>query len=127
MRRQPQPGKRPGRERGQATLELVGITPILILVALAAVQLGLAIYAVQQAGTASRAAARTASHSHPGTSVTQAGRDSMSDWLAKKATFTQSVGGQSDEVEVTAKVPIPSIVPGLGLGTAERTVTMPRD
>ncbi|MYX55476.1 septum formation initiator, partial [Streptomyces sp. SID8382] len=48
-----------GRDRGSASIEFLGFLPILILVALAAVQLGIAAYAAQQAGTAARAAART--------------------------------------------------------------------
>ena len=54
-----------GRDRGQASIEFLGFLPILLLVALAVVQLGLAAYAVQQAGTGARAAARTASMDGP--------------------------------------------------------------
>ena len=61
----------PARLRGPAatgarsSIEFLGFLPILLLVALAVVQLGLAAYAVQQAGTAARAAARTASMDGP--------------------------------------------------------------
>ncbi len=45
----------PARDRGQVAIEYLGFIPILLLVALAAVQLGLVAYTAQQAGTAARA------------------------------------------------------------------------
>ncbi|MDX3851676.1 TadE/TadG family type IV pilus assembly protein [Streptomyces sp. AK02-01A] len=114
------------RDRGQAAVELVGWIPLLLLVALAAVQLGLAIFAVQQAGTASRAAARVASQSdYMDVDYETAGRAAMSDWLAQDAEFTAPTAG--DAVTVTARVQIPSLLPGVTLGDAERSATMPRD
>jgi Flp pilus assembly protein TadG len=106
-------------------VEYIGMLPVLILIGLAVIQLGLAAYTVQQAGTASRAAARTASHDHPEIGYEQAGRSAMSGWLADDATFT--LAGAADEVTVTAKVAIPSVIPGVGFGDTERTTTMPRD
>ncbi|MFC8014093.1 TadE family protein, partial [Streptomyces cinereoruber] len=55
----PQPGR--ARDRGQAAVEYLGFLPILLLVGLAGLQLGIAAYAAQQAGTAARASARAAS------------------------------------------------------------------
>ena len=52
---------RKNRDRGQVALEYLGFVPLLILVALAGIQLGLIAYAAQQAGTAARAGARAAS------------------------------------------------------------------
>lgn len=46
-----------GRDRGQVALEYLGFLPVLILVAMAGVQLGLIAYTAQQAGTAARAGA----------------------------------------------------------------------
>ncbi|MFE0771905.1 TadE/TadG family type IV pilus assembly protein, partial [Streptomyces sp. NPDC058861] len=46
------------RDRGQAAVEYLGFLPILLLVGLAGLQLGIAAYAAQQAGTAARAAGR---------------------------------------------------------------------
>ncbi|MFI5757355.1 TadE/TadG family type IV pilus assembly protein [Streptomyces sp. NPDC051569] len=122
-----EPGREPGRtrERGQAALEYVGVITLLLLVALAAIQLGIAAYAVQQAGTASRAAARAASYREARTNYADAGRAAMSPWLAKGAHFT--LGGGGDEVEVTARVRIPSILPVFELPDASRSVTMPLD
>ncbi|MEU5540912.1 TadE/TadG family type IV pilus assembly protein [Streptomyces sioyaensis] len=116
----------PGRDRGQVSLEFLGFLPILLVVGLAVVQLGLAAFAVQQAGTGARAAARTASMDradHPA-DPQAAGRAAMSDWV--KAGIT--VGGDGgDSVRATVQVTIPSIIPGVDdFGTARRSATMPR-
>ncbi|MFH0242574.1 TadE/TadG family type IV pilus assembly protein [Streptomyces sp. HK10] len=113
-------------DRGQVAVEYIGMLPVLILVGLALIQFGLAAYTIQQAGTASRAAARMASHDRPGMPPAQAGREAMSDWLADGARFRQWAGAH-DEVKVTATVRIPSIIPGVSFGDTERTTTMPRD
>ncbi|GHH77387.1 septum formation initiator [Streptomyces sulfonofaciens] len=117
-------GDRRSGDRGQVAIEYVGLLPILLLVGLAAIQLGLAVYAVQQAGTAARAAARVASQAHPAADPQTAGRAAVSDWLT--ASISRS-GGGFDSVEYTARVDVPSIIPGVGFGTAQRSVTMPRD
>lgn len=115
---------RRGRDRGQVAIEYVGLLPILLLVAVCAVQLGLAIYAVQQAGTAARAAARVASQAHTTADYQSAGRAAISDWLDASITET---GADHDSVTVSASVDIPSVVFGVSFGAAERSVTMPRD
>ncbi|MEK2478366.1 TadE family protein [Streptomyces noursei] len=114
------------RDRGSASLEFLGILPVLLIVALATVQLGLAAYAVQQAGTAARAAARTAAMDRVDqeTDPQSAGRAAISDWVAHRATI--SVAGSGDTVSATATVQIPSIVPGADFGSARRSATMPR-
>ncbi|MER5180258.1 TadE/TadG family type IV pilus assembly protein [Streptomyces sp. NPDC002896] len=113
------------RERGQVAIEYVGLLPILLIVGLLAVQLGLALYAAQQAGTAARAAARVASHDNTDVDYRTAGRDSVSDWLDVQVELDPV--GAFDEVKVTAKVDVPSVIPGVGFGEAKRSVTMPRD
>ncbi|AZS73875.1 pilus assembly protein [Streptomyces sp. Je 1-4] len=116
-----------GRDRGQVSIEFLGFLPILLVVGLAVVQLGLAAYTVQQAGTGARAAARTASMDEADREAgpQAAGLSAMSGWVADGATI--SVGGGGDEVSATARVPIPSIIPGVdNFGTASRTATMPR-
>ncbi|MFC9227229.1 TadE/TadG family type IV pilus assembly protein, partial [Streptomyces hygroscopicus] len=113
-----------GRDRGSASIEFLGFLPVLILVALAAVQLGIAAYAAQQAGTAARAAARTASLDDPRMSPQAAGKAAMSGWLADGA----SIGGGGcggGEARATATVEIPSVIPGFDFGSAERSATMP--
>ncbi|MFI6939607.1 TadE/TadG family type IV pilus assembly protein [Streptomyces sp. NPDC050418] len=109
-------------DRGAAILEFTGFLPTLILVALTCIQLGLVGYSFSQAGSAARAAARSASL---GENHEQAGRQAMSDWLADDATFTRS-GGDTARVQVT--VEIPELVPFIDMGwQATRTVTMPMD
>ncbi|MDT0458603.1 TadE/TadG family type IV pilus assembly protein [Streptomyces sp. DSM 41527] len=114
-----------GRDRGTVSIEFLGFLPILLVIGLAVVQLGLAAFAVQQAGTGARAAARTASMDeadHP-PAPEAAGRAAMSDWV--KAGITVGDGGGS--VRATVRVTIPSIIPGVdNFGTASRSATMPR-
>ncbi|WP_344089204.1 TadE/TadG family type IV pilus assembly protein, partial [Streptomyces stramineus] len=74
-----------GQDRGSVSIELIGFLPVLLVVGLAAIQLGLAAYATQQAGSAARAAARTASLDDPRTSPGEAGRAAMSGWLRAAA------------------------------------------
>ncbi|MFI2778432.1 TadE/TadG family type IV pilus assembly protein [Streptomyces sp. ALB3] len=120
------PAPRSGRrQRGQAAIEYVGVLVILLVVALAVVQLGIAVYAAQQAGTASRAAARVASLDGQAWKYEQAGRASMSGWLADGATFTPSGGG--DEMTVTTEVEVPSLLPLLDSWSVTKSATMPRD
>ena len=45
-------------DRGVSAVEFAGMLPLMLLVGMAVIQLGIAGYAVQQAGTAARAAAR---------------------------------------------------------------------
>ncbi|QXE39078.1 pilus assembly protein [Streptomyces sp. GMY02] len=118
-------GARGAREQGQAALEYVGVITLLLFIALAAIQLGIAAYAIQQAGTASRAAARAASYNEATTNYEQAGRAAMSDWLADGSEFDKTEAG--DEVEVTAKVKIPALLPVFDFGEAKRRTTMPLD
>ncbi|MEU5023011.1 TadE/TadG family type IV pilus assembly protein [Streptomyces milbemycinicus] len=114
------------RDRGSASIEFLGFLPVLILVALAAVQLGLAAYAVQQAGTAARAAARTASLDEVKTSPAAAGRAAMSGWLADGTDVGVTPCGDG-RTRATATVDIPSVIPGVDFGSAKRSATMPCD
>ncbi|WP_407560806.1 TadE/TadG family type IV pilus assembly protein [Streptomyces sp. 184] len=111
------------RDRGSVAVEYIGFLPVLIFIALAAVQLGVAAYTASQAGTAARAAARMESLDDPPSSAGAAGAASISDWL--EAGFEVSSG--DGEVTVTASVEIPSIIPGVdNFGSVERSSTMPR-
>ncbi|WP_406007016.1 pilus assembly protein [Streptomyces sp. NBC_00637] len=110
-----------GRDRGQVALEYLGFLPLLLLVALAAVQLGLIAYAAQQAGTAARAGARSA-----------ALREDFAGDCAQAASSWLNVSCSpaylGDEVRVTSTVTIPSVIPGIGnFGEAHKTATMPVD
>src|SRR5437588_8300757 len=99
-------------DRGSASVEFLGFLPILLLVALAGVQLGLLAYAGTQAGTAARTAART---DDPG-----AGYASMSGWLHGHV----AVSEDTDAVRATVTVPVPSVLPGVSLfDPVERSAT----
>ncbi len=123
FRRAPAPRASRRRDRGQVALEYLGFIPILIIVAMAGVQLGLIAYTAQQAGTAARTAARSASLDNPWWQ--QDGRDAVSDWLADGTDFQRT--DLFRQVEVTAVVDIPSIVPGWDFDPARKTATMPSD
>ncbi|MEU9069689.1 TadE/TadG family type IV pilus assembly protein [Streptomyces sp. NPDC048109] len=111
------------RDRGQVAIEYLGFLPILVLVGMAVVQLGLIAYTAQQAGTAARAGARSASL---GESAGAACAVAVSSRLADGTSCLESSYG-GDEVTVTATVEIPSIVPGWDFDPARRTATMPLD
>ncbi|MGW0615313.1 TadE/TadG family type IV pilus assembly protein [Streptomyces sp. NPDC002788] len=109
------------RDRGQVAIEYIGFLPILLLVALAAVQLGLIAYTAQQAGTAARAGARSASLAGPYEADCRAAVSSRLEVMGCPASYG------ADEVTVTATVKIPSLVPGWTFDPAVKTATMPRD
>jgi hypothetical protein len=101
--------------------------PLLLLVGMVTIQLGVAGYAVQQAGTGARAAARIAGQNDIGDQYESSGRAAMSDWTASRSSFRLG-GDADDEVTVTTTVTIPSVVPGIDdFGKATRSATMPRD
>jgi len=123
--------RRPDRQRGQVAIEYLGFIPLLLLVGLFAIQLGVAAYAANQAGTAARVAARTASLDRVDQEIgpEDAGYNAISDWLVNDTDIAPG-GGDADAVTYTARVRIPSVVPGLDdgfWGTAERSSTMPRN
>ncbi|MFT2020086.1 TadE/TadG family type IV pilus assembly protein [Streptomyces sp. 796.1] len=104
-------------------VEFLGFLPILLAVALAVVQLGIAAYTVQQANTAARAAARTATVDDPKSSPESAGQAAISSWLADGTRITVTGG---DEAHATATIEIPSVIPGVDFGDARRSATMRR-
>ncbi|WUI79249.1 pilus assembly protein [Streptomyces sp. NBC_00400] len=117
-----------GRDRGTVSIEFLGFLPILLVIGLAVVQLGLAAFAVQQAGTGARAAARTASMDEADRppDPEAAGRAAMTGWVARDAKVSVD-GGGGDAVSATVRVTIPSLLPGItDFGTASRSATMPR-
>ncbi|MFF8607320.1 TadE/TadG family type IV pilus assembly protein [Streptomyces sp. NPDC015346] len=113
-----------GRDRGQVAVEYLGFLPILLLVALAGIQLGLAAYAAQQAGTGARAAARAATHDTVEIGPEAAGRSAMSGWIAERSEVSVS-GGAADEATATVEVTIPSVVPFWDFGSVTKTATLP--
>ncbi|MEV7421039.1 MULTISPECIES: TadE/TadG family type IV pilus assembly protein [unclassified Streptomyces] len=125
MWKRPRGGDRDrGRDRGQAAIEFAGLITLLLLVALAAIQLGIAAYAVQQAGTAARAAARAETYRESHLTPQQAAKAATSSWLTVNVS---PPSGSGSAVEVEARVEIPSILPVFDFPEARRSVTMPRD
>ncbi|SFB88457.1 TadE/TadG family type IV pilus assembly protein [Streptomyces aidingensis] len=115
------------RDDGVTAVEFAGWLPILIMVALAGIQLGLIGFAALQAGSGARAAARVASVEETAGDWEPAGQQAMSGWLSGSVTMDEGCGGDG-EVTVTATVTIPSVLPFFGgLGDAAKTVTMPCD
>ncbi|MGW8378792.1 TadE/TadG family type IV pilus assembly protein [Streptomyces sp. ODS28] len=113
-------------DRGVSSLEFVGLLPLLLLVGCAALQLGIVGYAVQQAGTGARAAARAASQEDLADGAQATGRAAMSGWTAGRSDIAVDPCGE--ETKATVTVDIPSLIPGIGgLGSASRSATMPCD
>ncbi|MER5735913.1 MULTISPECIES: TadE/TadG family type IV pilus assembly protein [unclassified Streptomyces] len=111
------------RDRGQVALEYLGFLPILLLVGLAGLQLGLASYAAQQAGTAARAAARAASSdAEDAPAPGAAARAAVSGWLTVGGGDPVEGDGQ---VTVTVTVEVPRVVPFWNFDPVRRTATMP--
>ncbi|MDQ0794307.1 TadE/TadG family type IV pilus assembly protein [Streptomyces sp. B1I3] len=120
----PVPGR--NRDRGSTAIEYLGFLPVLILIGLAGLQLGLVAFTAQQAGTAARAAARTASQDDLYGSYERVGKASMTGWVAERARIAPPAGG--DTVTVTVTVDIPDVLLGLlGDRTVAKSATMPRD
>ncbi|MEV8525820.1 MULTISPECIES: TadE/TadG family type IV pilus assembly protein [unclassified Streptomyces] len=112
------------RDRGSSALEYLGFLPLLLIVGLAAIQLGIAVYVAQQAGTGTRAAARVVAQ-NPYADANRVGKAAMSGWTAAKADFSSS--SWDGTVTVTGDVEIPAILPGLSLGKVHKKATMPVD
>jgi len=102
-----------GRERqsGQAAVELVAVTPLLLIVVLALAQAAIAGYALWAAGDAARAGARAA---HVGGDAERAARSALPSWLEERAEVATS---GPVEVRVRAPAVLPG-VPAIGVGAA---------
>lgn len=109
-------------DRGSSILEFAGFLPILLLVGMAAIQLGLVGYGISQAGSAARAAARAESL-QPGAGAA-AGAAAASAWLNPSV---DPGGGGADTTTATVTVTVPSVVPLFDPVTVERSATMPND
>ncbi|SFY52626.1 TadE/TadG family type IV pilus assembly protein [Streptomyces sp. F-1] len=106
------------REGGQVALEYLGFVPVLLIVALAGIQLGAVAYAAEQAGTAARAGARAAS-------LRQDAQQACAAAVSSGIDVRCSAGGGGGAVTVTATVRIPKIV--WSFGDATKSATMPLD
>ncbi|CAM5422279.1 hypothetical protein SALBM135S_08857 [Streptomyces alboniger] len=108
-------------DRGVSMLEFAGFLPVLLLVGLAAIQLGLVGYAANQAGSGARAAARAASQGNSGEAAGAAAMDGGLD-----SSVGVSQGG--DTTTATVEVRVPTLLPFVGTGwSVTKEATMPND
>ncbi|WP_263974365.1 hypothetical protein [Streptomyces triticiradicis] len=89
---------------------------------MAAIQLGLIGYGVNQAGSAARAAARAASQGDDGGA---AGRAAASGWLNPNVSLGGGPG--SDLTTATVTVTVPNVIPLFDSYPVTRHATMPTD
>jgi hypothetical protein len=106
--------RRLGDEAGQATAEFVALVPVLLVCALAALQLALAGWALWSAGTAARAGARA---EHVGRNGEEAARKALPGPLRRGAEFDAGP-------PLRAQVRIPSLIPGLPLFKVAASTTL---
>ncbi|WP_225891370.1 TadE/TadG family type IV pilus assembly protein [Streptomyces dioscori] len=107
-------------DRGVSMLEFAGFLPILLLVGMAAIQLGLIGYGINQAGSAARAAARAASQGDDGGA---AGTAAVSGWLSPNVSAAEG----ADVTTATVTLQVPAVIPLLPSVTVQREATMPTD
>ncbi|MFE9094012.1 TadE family protein [Streptomyces sp. NPDC007264] len=107
-------------DRGVSMLEFAGFLPILLLIGMAAIQLGLVGYGINQAGSGARAAARAASQKQDGPT---AGRAAVSGWLNPRPDVREG----SDTTTATVTVHVPAVIPLFGGWDVTRRATMPND
>lgn len=115
--------RRPLGDTGSSILEFAGFLPVLLLLGLAAIQLGLVGYAANQAGSGARAGARVASQADGGDGVAAA-HAAMSAGINADV----SPGGGGDTTTYSVAVHVPTLLPFVGNGwTVTRSATMPND
>ncbi|MFE5624672.1 TadE/TadG family type IV pilus assembly protein [Streptomyces virginiae] len=108
-------------DRGQVALEYIGFVPILLFVALCAIQLGWVAYVHEQADTAARTAARVeAQHRGRGEA---AGVAAVREGLGARVVVSRT----ADAVTAVATIRVNSIIPGLDPDDATATAVMPND
>ncbi|GAA3823468.1 TadE family protein [Streptomyces chiangmaiensis] len=115
------PRARRWNDRGVSMLEFAGYLPVLLVIGMAAIQLGLVGYGINQAGTAARAAARVASQDGDGSA---AGAAAVSGWLSPDV--PQPARG-ADTTTATVTVHVPAVIPLFGGWDVTRRATMPND
>jgi hypothetical protein len=113
--------RRLSEDRGVSILEFAGFLPILLVIGMAAIQLGLVGYGINQAGSGARAAARVASQDGDGSG---AGRAAVSGWLNPDV---PPPAKGADTTTATVTVHVPSVIPLFDDVTVVRHATMPTD
>ncbi|WP_420035348.1 TadE/TadG family type IV pilus assembly protein [Streptomyces sp. cg28] len=108
-------------DRGVSMLEFAGFLPFLLVIGMAAIQLGLVGYGANQAGSAARAGARAESlNTGSGPAAATA---SVSGWLEP----APGACGGDPLVTCTVTVHVKAIIPLFDGWDITRTVTMPSD
>ena len=109
-----------GRDAGQASLELLGMVPVMLMVMGVVFQLLTIGYSITQAENAARAGARAEAR---GDSASAAVTSATHTWLSP-----QTSGGGGADATVTVQVDVPLMFPGVPLNvtTITRTATFPR-
>ncbi|MCX4577204.1 pilus assembly protein [Streptomyces sp. NBC_01571] len=120
LKDRPRPGRRLRDDRGVSMLEFAGFLPILLVIGMAAIQLGLIGYGINQAGSGARAAARVASQGGDGGA---AGSAAVSGWLDPRV--APATG--PDLTTATVTVRVPGVIPLFGPYEVTRRATMPTD
>ena len=101
------------RERGTATLEVVGMIPLVVLLVFVLVQTAIALYGITTAQTAARQGARAFSQGDDPSTVV---RQSVPSWMgASSETFGPGHG-------VRAIVDVPDLIPAFDLRITKQTV-----
>ncbi|REE63067.1 TadE-like protein [Streptomyces sp. 3212.3] len=108
-------------DRGVSMLEFAGYLPVLLVIGMAAIQLGLVGYGINQAGTAARAAARVASQDGDGSA---AGAAAVSGWLSPDV---PPPAKGADTTTATVTVHVPAVIPLFDGWDVTRRATMPND
>lgn len=106
------------REAGAAALEFAGIVPLVIIGALVALQFGVVGWVMVSTNQAARDAARAASLGRDPAAAAQVS-------LPGSLVGAVSGGPVGGGYRYTVKVTVPSLVPGVSVGSVSRTVDMP--
>lgn len=110
-------------DRGQATIELVGVVPAMLFAALLVVQVGVVGAVLVTTESAARAGARAQGQSCNGLQVAE---QAPPGWLQDEST-AQLAGGSDDTVTVEVRTEVPVLFTGLALpAPVTRSATFPR-
>jgi hypothetical protein len=120
------PGRAPDdrslRERGQATVEVVALLPILALAAVALGQTAVAGWTAWSAAGAARVSARA--HAL-GEDPEVAARSVLPAMLARRATVTVGDSGGKHADRTTVRLKIPALLPGVRMGSVSSSSELP--
>ncbi|WP_131741440.1 TadE/TadG family type IV pilus assembly protein [Actinomadura roseirufa] len=117
--------RRPGRERGSATLEFAGLLPMVLILILFCFEALMASTSVERVENAARTGAREAAKAHDRGVCVRRANAAMPGWLNDRTVRGGEPYTTAVSCRVRAKVPL--LWPGVPLDfTVDRTVTMPK-